>query len=115
MKNEISVDFEIGFADSNVQCYTFKDNNVIFLLECWNSAILEITFSNFILLNMTNDFRISDLQEAFESPLLNKALKKLYEKIPKEHNLKVFKLIDSNGETALEIVCENINIKKIKS
>jgi hypothetical protein len=46
MKN-LSINFEIGFADSIIQTYTIKECNIILLLECWNAEIVEISFFNF--------------------------------------------------------------------
>src|ERR1700730_6688424 len=115
MKRELSVNFEIGFADSNIQSYTIEGENLTLFLECWNSEIVEIKFLKFVSLFAMNYFRISDLQEIFESPILEKALSELYEEKPKEHCLRIFKFLNSDDMTALEIVCEDIHIGNIKS
>lgn len=115
MKKELSIDFEIGFADSNIQSYTIEGENLTLFLECWNSEIIEIKFLRFVSLFAMNYFQISDLQEVFESPILERALSELYEEKPKEHYLRIFKFLNSNKMTALEVVCEDIHIRKTSS
>lgn len=112
MKNDLSVDFEIGFADSCIQSYFVKGSSLTLLLECWNSVIVEIEFLNFASLFSMNYFRVADLNEVFESPLLERVLSELYEEKPKAHNYRVFKFINSDDLTVLEIVCEGIKIQK---
>lgn len=114
MKKELSVDFEIGFADSNIQSYTVDDKNLTLFLECWNAEIVEIVFFKFVSLFAMNYFQIADLREVFESQLLERALNELYEEKPKEHNFRIFKFLNSDDMTALEIVCEDIQIKRVK-
>ena len=114
MKRTLSIDFEIGFADSNIKSYTIEGENVILFLECWNTEIIEIKFLRFVSLFAMNYFQISDLQEVFESPILERALNELYEEKPKKHFLRIFKFLNSDDMTALEIVCEDIHIRKIK-
>ncbi len=109
-----SIDFEIGFSDSNIQSYSIGKKNITLFLECWNAEILEIKFLNFVSLFGMNYFRIADFYEIFESPLLERALKELYEEKPESHELRIFRFINSDDMTALEIVCENISIEKIK-
>lgn len=113
MKKEISIDFEIGFADSCIQSYLVKNSNIILLLECWNATLLEITFINFASIFSMNYIRIADVKEVFESPLLDRALNELYEDKPEAHSYRIFKLLNSNDMTALEVVCEGIEIKKM--
>ena len=115
MKKELSVNFEIGFADSNIQSYSIEGENLILFLKCWNSEIIKIKFSQFVALFALNYTRIADFREVFESPLLERALRELYEEIPKKHDLRVFKFLNSDDMTALEIVCKDIKIEKIRS
>jgi hypothetical protein len=112
MKKEIPVDFEIGFADSNIQSYFIEGGDVTLFLECWNSEVVKIKFLRFVSLFAMNYFRIADFREVFESLFLERALSELYEEKPKEHDLRVFKFLNSDDMTALEIVCEDINIEK---
>lgn len=115
MKKKLSVNFDIGFADSNIQSYIVEGENLTLFLECWNSQIIEIKFLKFVSLFAMNYFRIFDFREVFDSPILEKVLSELYEEKPKDHCLRVFRLINSDDMTALEVVCEDIHIKKIKS
>ena len=112
MKKEVSIDFEIGFADSTILSYTIENCKVTLILECWNSQLLEIAFINFVEISATNETLLCDILEVFESPLLEKALNEIYVKRPQEHNLRIFRLLSNNDSIALEIVCESINIKK---
>jgi len=115
MKNELPVEFEIGFAASKILSYSINDGNVSLFLECWNSAVLEINFLYFASLFAMNYTRIADFREVFESSLLERALEELYEKKPKEHLFRVFRFLNSDDITAFEIVCEDIKVKKISS
>ena len=107
------VDFEIGFADSTILSYSVKRNKLTVILECWNSEIIEIKFINFTGITAMNYFRIADIYEVFESPLLERALNELYEKHPESHNLRIFQFINPDDMLALEVVSENIQIKKL--
>ena len=104
------VALNIDFADAVIQHYIVKDFNILLFLERWNGEILEIKFLDFVLFEATNSDRISAFEECFESPLLEKALNHVYDKIPNSHNLRIFKFIDSNDRISLEIVCEKIHI-----
>lgn len=115
MKKELSINFEIGFADSNILSYTIKGENLTLFLECWNSEVVEIKFIKFTSLLAMNYFRVSDFKEIFESPLLERTLSELYEERPKEHGLRIFKFLNSDGMVPLEVVCEDICIRKIES
>lgn len=114
MKDELSVDFEIGFSDSNILSYCIQDENLTLLLECWNLEILEIKFLRISCFLAMNFLRIADLREIFESELIERVFNELYDEKPKKHNLRVFKFVTASEATALEIVCEDITIKKIK-
>ncbi|NGX42982.1 MAG: hypothetical protein K940chlam7_01272 [Chlamydiae bacterium] len=85
MTRKLPVNFEIGFADSTIQSYSVENENLTLFLECWNSEIVEFRFLNFVSLFAVNYFRIADVQEIFESPLLERALNELYEKKQKFH------------------------------
>ena len=112
MKKEVPVNFEIGFADSKILSYTAESKNVILILECWNGQKLKMVFSNFVEIAGTSETLLCDIEEAFESPLLEKALNDIYDEKPQVHNLKVFRLININDSIALEIVCESMTITK---
>jgi len=115
MKKEISLEYGIGFADSNILSFTVEDSNLTLLLKCWNAIILKIKFLNYTSLLAMNYFRIADLLEVFESPLLERVLNELGDEKPKEHNFRVFKFLTDDDPTALEIVCEDISIEKINA
>lgn len=112
MKRSISVDFEIGFADSYIQSYIVENDTLTLVLKCWNADLLEIKFLNLASIFAMNYIEVADLLEVFESPFLDRALIELYEEIPKVHDFRIFKFITSDDMTALEIVCEDIQIHK---
>jgi hypothetical protein len=109
------MEFEIDFADSTILYYTVKDFNISLLLERWNAEIIEMNFLKYVLFEATSHRKVSAFEECFESPLLEKALDYVYEKIPDKHNLRIFRFIDTNENISLEIVCENIHIEKLTS
>ena len=112
MKKQLSVKFEIGFADSYIQSYCVENDNLILILKCWNSVIIKIDFIDFVVFSAMNYVEIANLVEVFESSLLERALDELYEKKPKQHPYRIFQFITPDDMTALEIVCEDIKIQK---
>lgn len=113
MQRDRSVASPIGFADSEIQSYTVEGESLTLLIECWNAEKVEIKFSNFASLFTMNYFRIADFREVFDSPLLERSLNELYVEKPEKHNFRIFKFLNSDDMTALEIVCEGIQIRKI--
>lgn len=109
---EFSIDYEIGFADSNIISYNIQDENIVLILECWNNEILEIVFFKYAAIFAMNYTQISDFREAYESVLLERVLTEFYEVKPLKHNFRIFKFLNSDEMTALEIICENIKINK---
>ena len=110
---KLSVDFDMGFADSEILSYSVEGENLALFLEYRNGDIVEIRFLKMAALFAMNDRRVADLQEIFESPLLERALSELYQEPPKEHALRIFRFLNANEKTALEVVCEAVNLKKI--
>lgn len=80
MKEEIKEISKIDFADSYIQSYHVKDQNITLLLECWDGEIIEFKFLNFCSVLSMNYFYIESFQEITESPLLERALMEFYEK-----------------------------------
>lgn len=115
MENKSSTNIEtIDFADSQILSYTIKPEYLMLFIERWNAEILEIKFLNFASISAMSYFRIAEIKEIFESPLLERVLTEFYEEKPKEHNYRIFKFITGDDDTALEIVFENLEIRIIK-
>lgn len=115
MGTKLPVEYEIGFADSEIMHYSVNSDDLILTLECWNAVILEIKFIGFASVFGMNLCTVSEFFEIFNSPLLDNVLKEYYNEIPKEHNYRIFKFLNPNDMTILEIVCEGIEIKKISN
>jgi hypothetical protein len=105
---------EIGFADSEIISYTTKHDIVTLFVKLSNAEIFEIKFINYVSLLDMCYFRIADIRETFESPLLDRVLEEYYEIKPVKHPFRIFKVFNSDDMTALEIVCEDVNIRRIK-
>jgi len=104
----------IGFADSEILSYNVKPCCMTLFIKLWNADILEIKFLDYAASLDMGYFRIAEVQEVFESPLLERVLDEYYEIKPKEHNFKVFKFSNSDDTTALEVVCEGVSLRKIR-
>lgn len=115
MESKLPVNISsIDFADSEILSYNIKSEGLTLFVERWNAEILEIKFLKHVAVLAMCYFRIAEAQEVYESPLLERALNELYETIPKEHNFRIFKFITPEEDVALEVVCEDINIRIIK-
>lgn len=115
MENEKSVNLKnIDFADSEILSYTVKNDTLTLFIERWNAEILEIKFLNYASSLSMNLFGIAEVKEVSESNLLDKVLNEFYEKKPKENPFKIFQFFNSDDMCALEIVCEGIDIRRIK-
>lgn len=113
MEKEKSLSLKnIDFADASILSYLVNFDNLTLTLESWNGEIYEIKFLKYVSLFSTNYFRISSLQEVFESSLLEQALTEFYEVRPEKHNFRIFKFLHDVDITTLEIICEDVSIKK---
>lgn len=116
MEEEKSLNFKnVDFADANILTYIVSGDNLTLSLESWNGEIFEIKFLKYVSLFSTNYFRISSLEEVFESSLLEQALTEFYEVRPEKHNFRIFKFLHDVDIITLEIICEDISIKNISS
>ncbi len=114
MEKEKSLSLKnIDFADASILSYLVNFDNLTLTLESWDGEIFEIKFLKYVSLFSTNYFRISSLQEVFDSSLLEQALTEFYEVRPEKHNFRIFKFLHDVDITTLEIICEDVNIKKM--
>lgn len=115
MENKLSVNInQIDFADSEILSYTVKNDTLTLFIERWNAEILEVKFLNYASSLSMNLYGIAEVKEASESPLLEKVLNEFYEKKPIEHPFKIFQFFNSDDMCALEIICEGVDIRRIK-
>lgn len=110
MKKRIPIEYDIGFADSNIVSYRSKNENVVITLKCWNEKVLELEFVESILVLITNSWNISDICEITESILLDKVLSQAYEIIPKNHEYRIFQFIDNSDNPAIEVISKQLII-----
>lgn len=104
----------IGFADSEVLSYNTNRESIKLFVQLWDAEILEIKFINNASIFDMGYFRIAEVQEILESPLLDRVLDEYYEVKPEKHPYRIFKFLTSDDMTALEIVCEDVKIRRIK-
>ncbi len=106
-----NLDYPIGFADSEILSYCSENNNLIIYLKCWNEKILKFEFVDCILFLILNSWNISDVCEMDDSVFLERALKIVYEILPKEHDYKIFNFINNDDDPVVEIICKNMIIE----
>ncbi len=115
MENKLPLDIlAIDFADSVILSYTVKFGCLILFVKRWNAQILEIKFLEYASSVDVDYVEIAYVQQVFESPLLERILDEFYEKKPNSHNFKIFKFFNSDDLTALEVICENVNVRIIR-
>ncbi len=110
MADKQSIQYQIGFADSEILSYHSSNDNLILRLKCWNEKIIEFEFVDCILFLILNNWKISDVCELNDSFLMERALKKVYETIPEQHPYKVFQFLDNDDDPAVEVACTNMII-----
>ena len=113
MENKKSMDYKIGFSDSEILSYHSKENNLIIFLKCWNEKILQFEFVECVLFLILNSWNISDICETTNSSLMEKALIKVYEEVPPKHDYKLFQFIDNDADPVVEVVCKNMIISDV--
>ena len=115
MNEKKSVEYEIGFSDSEILSYNSQGENLIVILNAWNEKKIRFEFIDCILFLSFNNWMISDVVEfiSSESSLLRKALKLVFEDVPEEHGYTLFQFLDLDGEPAIEVGCKSILISTI--
>lgn len=102
----------IDFADSSYKCCHTCERDLFVILDSWDSKIIEIEFINAIrFIYNGGDFPQGIYEKTNDEILLN-ALKSHYEKIPQNHNFKIFIILDIQDEPIFEVISEEVIIKK---
>lgn len=112
MENKKSINFEIGFADSEIVSFHSQDEDLIIFLKCWNELMIKLKFLDCIFFSIQNGWKVSDICEAENPKLMKDTLLKTYEKVPLEHPYKLFQFLNDDGDPSVEIICKNIFITK---
>ncbi len=112
MSEKKTIEYPIGFADSQLLSYSSNNDNLIVFMKCWNEEIVKFEFIECIGFLILNSWNIADVCEVKDSFLLQRALAKIYEVIPKLSEYRIFQYIDQDGEVSAEIISKNIVISK---
>lgn len=110
MNVKTSVNFEIGFADSEIISFESYENSLLIFLKAWNEKLLKFKFSEYILFVILDSWNISDVCEVENSPFLDKALKIVYDQIPPQHPYKLFHFFDDDDNVVVEVCCKDLSI-----
>ena len=116
MNDKTSINYKIGFSDSEVISYNSEKEKTIVLLKAWNEKTIKFEFIDCILFLSLENWRISDIIElkSPDSSLFKRALRTTFEEIPIEHSYKLFQFLDLDDDPAIEIVCKDIIISTIE-
>ena len=112
MNNRKVIDYEIGFADSEILSYSHQNNNLVIYLKAWNEKILKFEFFDYLLFLILNSWNISDICELDNSPLIERALRIEYDTIPQDHPYKLYQFINDDDEPTVEIVSKKLSISR---
>ena len=105
-----SIDFQIGFSDSQIVSFESKNDDVLVFLKAWNEKILKLEFFDSICFFIINSWNISDICQVDNTPSLEKVVKMVYEKVPLNHPYKVFQFIDNDDNIIAEVCCKKLSI-----
>lgn len=110
MTERRSIDYQIGFADSEIISFQSDKNSLLIFLKSWDEKILKFEFSNSIFFMIYNNWYISDICEMNNPKNMEKALLMVYADPPKLHPYKAFQFIDIDGDIAAEVYCTDLII-----
>ena len=104
-----SVEFEVGFADSELISYERGASGIRVIISAWNERVICLEFTDAITMVDYGAWSFSDICE-FEgdSPTMNKALRMQYDPIPSEHPYRLFQFLNEDDEPSIEVVAEKL-------
>lgn len=106
-----SLEYDIGFSDSEVLGYHRNGDTTTVFLRAWNEKTLVFDFHCVASFIDRGAWSIADVVcEDQETPLLREALKRLYDEAPAEHNLKHFCFFDLDDQPCIEVIAESCSI-----
>ena len=105
-----SIDYKIGFENSEVLSYNSQDLSLVIYLKCWNDKVLKFEFSDCVLFLILSSWNIYDICEVDDSTLLQRSLKKVYEEVPINHEYRIIQFFDNDNDAVVEVICKNLTI-----
>jgi hypothetical protein len=103
------LDYEIGFADSEVLSLHRKSQTLVVRLQLWTARVVDVTFSDVLQVVDRAAWTISAVREATDigSSALTEAVARHY-RGEAEHGFRLFQFLDEDDEPALEVVVEQL-------
>ncbi|GEM_PF-3760230 len=114
MPKRYPVEFEVGFADSELISYERGESGVKVLISAWNEQSICLEFKGAITLvdyGAWNFSEICELQES--SPTMSRALQTQYDGNPLEHPYRLFQFLDEDNEPSMEVVAEKLLVSLV--
>lgn len=109
MKKKIGSD--ISFADGEFRSYQWANGEFSLEITAWNGGRSRVRFIAFAGLS---DYGVGDvsglIEETDPSAFYNKVISRLFENIPAENPYRLFQILDLDGQPALEIVAQDLEI-----
>ena len=110
-----SIEYEIGFSDSEITSYCRSGDGVIVQLVTWNEIPLALTFKDVIALKEIGLGDVADICEADAgSSFLTEALGYLYEDVvDPAHGYHHYLFLNGDDDPALEVVAQSLEINRV--
>jgi len=114
MIKRLSIEFDIGFSDSELISYEKNENRIKVLLSAWNQKHVCIEFIDVIFFVDYGAWSFSDFCEFIgESSTMLKAIQTQYEEVTSEHSYHLYQFLDNENEPSIEVVAEQISISLV--
>jgi len=111
MCGRTAIEFEVGFADSELQSYRRDGDTFVVSLVAWNKKTIRFCFADMIFVVDRGAGDISDVCEVkAASPFLDEALRIQYEDVPDDHPYRLFQFLNMDDEPSLEVVAASVEI-----
>jgi hypothetical protein len=105
------VQFEIGFADSELVSYSRYASELSVIVKTWDSSLVTVTFFDVIGVLDLNVGDISEIcQESETTRLMSKAVERMYESPPDVLPYNVYQFLDLDGNIAMEIIAASVTV-----
>lgn len=109
-----SIEYEIGFSDSEVTSYYRDRNGLTVNLTTWNEVPLKLVFKDVIAVSERDVGDIANVCESdTDSPILIEALNNLYEDaIDPDHGYHHYLFINNDDIVVLEVIAQSLTIDR---
>lgn len=105
------IDSDHGFADSEFVSYQRKHAEFTVIIAAWNNKLIEIVFSD---VEGILDYGLGDIsdfvEETEKDAFFEKILSLVYVSVPDDSPYRLYKFLDLDGQTALEVVASTVNV-----